>query len=68
MTNGSRVILLRGQINAMLAAVKSDEDDELSNASQLHWLADAAEDLTLAIRDRIGDPAEAYDNASQGGP
>jgi hypothetical protein len=66
MINISKVMLLRGQISQLRKEVEAD--DEWSDPHHLHELADAAEDLTLAIRDRIGDSADAYANTSQGGP
>lgn len=68
MINESIVMLLRGQIERMANQIETDDDDEGVDPHRLHQLADAAEDLMLAIRDRIGDSADAYSNASQGGP
>ncbi len=66
MINESKVMLLRGQIAKLCNEIETD--DEWVDPHHLHEIADAAEDLTLAIRDRIGNSAEAYTNASQGGP
>ncbi len=73
MVNISKVMLLRGEVSRLRGQISRlckeiETDDEWSDPHHLHELADAAEDLTLAIRDRIGDSADAYANASQGGP
>ncbi len=68
MINISKVMLLRGQVAQLRKEVETDDEMIDIDLRHLHEIADAAEDLTLAIRDRIGDSADAYENASQGGP
>ena len=69
MINDSILRLLRQHIVNIRREIETDdESDEWLEPHHLHELADAASGLAKAIWDGIGHSADAYKNASKGGP